>query len=60
MDVLFLVPQLARGLVVALLLSAAMAVVLLMFAGGYWYFVTRNHQADDPTQEYEDERGSRG
>jgi hypothetical protein len=60
MDLLPVVPLLARGLVVGLLLTAAMAVVLGLFAGGYWYFVTRNHQADNPTDQYADEERGPG
>lgn len=56
-----LAPLIARGLGLGLVLTAAMAVVLLLFAGGYWYLVARNHQADDTTDEYvENERGPQG
>ena len=61
MDVLLLASQLSRGLLIGILLTAAMAVVLLMFGGGYWYFIARNHQADDLSEDYADEeKGPRG
>jgi hypothetical protein len=60
------VMAISRGLVMAAVLTLLLGLVLAIFAGGYWYFVTRNHQADDPrsaedtTGDYaEDERGSR-
>jgi hypothetical protein len=61
LETLFLVAQLSRGLLIGILLTAAMAVVLLLFGAGYWYFVSRNHQADDLSEDYaDDERGPRG
>ena len=61
MDTLYLTGQLSRGLLIGILLTAAMAVVLLLFAGGYWYLVSRNHQADDISDDYADEeKGPRG
>jgi hypothetical protein len=61
MDMLFLAGQLSRGLLTGILLTAAMAVVLLLFAGGYWYFIARNHQSDDLSEDYaDDEKGPRG
>ena len=40
-----------QGIELAILLTAALAVVILLFAGGYWYFVKRDHQSDDLTDE---------
>jgi hypothetical protein len=48
MDAVLLIPLIHRGLVIGMLLTAALAVVLLLFAGGYWYLIKRNHQADEP------------
>jgi hypothetical protein len=44
-----LIPLIPRGVELGMVLTAALAVVLLVFAGGYWYLIKRNHQADDPT-----------
>ncbi len=39
------------GIEQAILLTVALAVTILLFAGGYWYFVKRDHQSDDLTDE---------
>jgi hypothetical protein len=55
MQALLLTSQLSRGILIGILLTAALAVVLLLFAGGYWYFVSRGHEADDLTDDHADE-----
>lgn len=56
-----LIPQLEQGVVLAFVLAGALAVVFGVFGAGYWYLVLRNHQGDEPTEDYlGGERGPRG
>jgi hypothetical protein len=50
-----LIPLIPRGVGLGMVLTAALAVVLLLFAGGYWYLIKRNHQADDPKLSHDED-----
>lgn len=55
MEPVLLIPLIPRAVELGMVLTAALAVVLLVFAGGYWYLIKHNHQADDPTLPYDED-----
>ncbi len=60
LEAVLLVTQLSRGLTIGLLCLVVALSHALAFAAGYWYFVRRNHQADGPSVDVDEERRAPG